>query len=77
MSSWAGIRERLAVARPPLPELMACATDIAKLAAEAAASGGAVRHVALAADLTPDLLRQAIACAIAQEGELALVQAAP
>lgn len=77
MSSWAGIRERLAVARPPLPELMACATDIAALAAEAAASGGAVRRVALAADLTPDLLRQAIACAIAQEGELALVHAAP
>lgn len=77
MSSWAGIRERLAVARPPLPELMACATDIAALAAETAASGGAVRRVALAADLTPDLLRQAIACAIAQEGELARVHAAP
>lgn len=77
MSSWMAVRERLAVARPPLPELMACATDIAALAAEAAASGGAVRRVALAADLTPDLLRQAIACAIAQDGELALVHAAP
>jgi FkbH-like protein len=77
MSSWVGIRERLAVARPPLPELMACAADIAALAAGAAASGGAVRRVALAADLTPDLLRQGIACAIAQEGELALVHAAP
>lgn len=77
MSSLASVRERLAVARPPLPELMACATDIAALAAEAAASGAAVRRVALAADLTPDLLRQAIACAIAQDGELALVHAAP
>lgn len=77
MSSWASVRERLAVARPPLPELMACATDIAALATEGAASGVGVRRVALAADLTPDLLRQAIACAIAQEGELALVHAAP
>lgn len=73
MSSLAAVRERLAVARPALPELMACATDIAALAA----GGGTVRRVALAADLTPDLLRQAIACAIAQEGELAQVHAAP
>lgn len=74
MSSLNAVRERLAAsARPALPELMACAADIAALAAE----GGAVRRVALAADLTPDLLRQAIACAIAQEGELALVHATP
>lgn len=74
MSSLKALRERLAATdRPPLPELMACATDIAALAGE----GGAALRVALAADLTPDLLRQAIACAIAQEGELALLHAAP
>ncbi len=74
MSSLAAVRERLAaVARPPLPELMACATDIVALAA----GGDTARRVALAADLTPDLLRQAIACAIAQEGELARVHTAP
>ena len=71
------LRERLAAVPLSLAELSACAEAIALLAHDAAASGAAVRRVAVVGDLTVQLLERAVACAIAQEGELPLLYSAP
>src|SRR6187402_2093635 len=58
-------------------DLMACAQQLRGLAPQAEASGQPMRRIAVACDLTPDLLAQAVACAIAQEGEWPLVHIVP
>ena len=85
----AQLRERLAVARPALAELSACATTLAQLAQQAQLAthapptgqaqhtGAPVRRIAIAGDCSVQLLGQAITCAVAQEGELALIHAVP
>lgn len=76
-SEFAQLRERLAVARPALADLSACATTLARLAQQALHTGTPLRRIAVAGDCSVQLLAQAIACAVAQEGELALVHAVP
>lgn len=73
----ASLQQRLAGEALAPADLMACAQHIGGLARQAAASGQPVRRVALACDLTPDLLAQAVACAVVQEGEWPLLHVAP
>jgi FkbH-like protein len=76
-ADFAALRERLSGQRPTPADLAACAAAIASLAAQAHADSRPVRRIAVAGDSSVQLLAQAIACAIAQEGELALVHAVP
>lgn len=79
----AQLRERLAVPRPALAEVSACASALTLLAHQQAArqelehAGPPVRRIAIAGDCSVQLLGQAIICAIAQEGELAQIHAVP
>ena len=73
----AAIHERLVAGKPSLADLAACAAELRTLALDAEARGEPVRRVAVAGDLTSDLLGHAMACAIAMEGDLPLVHCAP
>ncbi|APW44327.1 HAD-IIIC family phosphatase [Rhodoferax saidenbachensis] len=73
----AAVVDRLAARKPTPIDLSTCAEALAALAHDATLSGQPVRRVAVTGDLNVDLLGQAIACAIAQEGELPLVHLAP
>ncbi len=76
-TSLAAIAQRLAAPPRTPADLMACAQEIAALAQEAAQAGQPVARIAVAGDLNTDLLAHAIACAVAQEGELPLLHTAP
>jgi len=68
--SFQAVRARLGARQLAAGDLFACAEELDRVAGEAQAQGGAVRRIALAGDLTLDFLRQAIACAVALEGDL-------
>lgn len=68
------IRERLGATRPTPADIAACAASLASLAA---LEGTKARRVAVAGDSSLQLLSLAISCAIAQEGELALMHTVP
>lgn len=74
-SDFAQLRERLTGPRLTPAELAACAASIAQLSRQAQPDPFPVRRIAVAGDCSVQLLAQAIACAVAQEGELAQVLA--
>ena len=76
-ADFAAVRDRLSAASLSAADVMACGDALALLAQQAAASGERVHRVALAGDVTTQLLERAIACAVALEGELPLMYAAP
>lgn len=76
-ASLATLAERLAARKLTPADLSACAQALAPLCVEANASGQPVRRIAVAGDLNIDLLGQAVACAVALEGELPLLHLAP
>lgn len=71
------LRERLSGPRPTPADLAACAASLAQLATQAPAGPTPARRIAIAGDSSVQLLAQAIACAVAQEGELAQVHTVP
>ncbi|MBK6323595.1 HAD-IIIC family phosphatase [Candidatus Aalborgicola defluviihabitans] len=71
------LRARLAAPQWTPADVMACADQLQHLAQEAQSAGTSVQRVAVVGDLTSDLLARAVACAIAQEGVLPLLYAAP
>lgn len=71
------LRERLSAQRPTPADLAACAASLAQLATQAQTGRPPVWRIAVAGDSSVQLLAQAIACAIAQEGGLAQVHAVP
>ncbi|MBX3657856.1 MAG: HAD-IIIC family phosphatase [Ramlibacter sp.] len=70
---------RARLSQPPWTpaDLFACAEALQRFAQEAAGSGAGVVRVAVAGDFTCDLLARAIACAMAQEGDVPLLHVAP
>lgn len=75
LADFAQLRERLTGPRLTPAELAACAASIAQLCLQAPSDLLVVRRIAVAGDSSVQLLAQAIACAVAQEGELAQVLA--
>lgn len=71
------LRERLASPKLTLADLMACGQAADRLAEAAEAAAQPVPRIALAGDTTLDLLAQAVACALLQEGVLARIFVAP
>lgn len=76
-ADFAQLRERLSAPRPTPADMAACAAALAQLAMQAQPDRPPVRRIAVAGDSSVQLLAQAIACAVAQEGELAQVHAVP
>ncbi|HSV52318.1 MAG TPA: HAD-IIIC family phosphatase [Burkholderiaceae bacterium] len=77
LDKFQALRLRLSVPRLTPADLSACAAGLEALARDAQQAGATVRRIAVAGDCNVQLLAQAVACAIAQEGELALVHAVP
>ena len=73
----ASLRRKLATEALTPASLMLCARHIGEFAQQAEQAGDKPPRVALACDLTPDLLAHAVSCAIAQEGQWPLLHVAP
>ncbi len=71
------LRSRLAAPALTASDVVACGDALAALGRTAAQAGENVVRVAVGGDVTVDFLQRAIACAIAQEGELALFHTEP
>ncbi|MBR0645968.1 HAD-IIIC family phosphatase [Plastoroseomonas hellenica] len=73
----ATLRQRLAGPKLTLADVTACGQAANRLAEAAEAAAQPVERIALAGDTTLDLLAQAVACALLQEGMLARIFVAP
>lgn len=76
-ADFAQLRERLSASRPTPADLAACAVSLAQLALQPPPGASPARRIAVAGDSSVQLLAQAIICALALEGEQALVHAVP